>query len=73
VSDNLKFLANGLRPLLIELRKAQTDAAADPQATISPARLGRWIGAIEAVLEKAGQGSDDATIAANDLNASNDE
>jgi hypothetical protein len=33
----------------------------------------RWIGAIEAVLEKAGQGSDDATIAANDLNASNDE
>jgi hypothetical protein len=73
VTEKIEALARGLRPLLVEIRKAQAEIMADPRAKVSAARLDRWAEAIEAFLVNVGEGTLGAgTIALEDLNSEND-
>jgi hypothetical protein len=70
VTEKIETFVRGLRPLLLEIRKAQAEIMADPRAKVSAARLDRWAEAIEAFLENVGEGRlGGGTIALEELNS----
>jgi hypothetical protein len=73
VTEKIETREGGLRPLLVEIRKAQAETVAHPRAKVSAARLDRWARSIEAFLENVGQGTlGGGTIALEELNSAND-
>jgi hypothetical protein len=57
MTEKIETLERGLRPLLVEIRKARTETMAHPRANVSAARLDRWAAALEAFLENVGEGT----------------
>jgi hypothetical protein len=73
VTEKFETLIKGLRPRLVEMRKAKAELVADPCAKVSAARLDRWAEAIEPFLENVGEGTlGGRTIALEELNFEND-
>ena len=73
MTEKFETPERGLRPLPVEIRKAQAETMADPRARVSAASLDRWAGAVEAFLENEGEGTlGGGTIALEELNSEND-
>ena len=73
MTEQIGTREGGLRPLLVEIRKARAETMADPRAKVSAARLDHWAETIEAFLENVGQGTlRGGTIALEELNSAND-
>ena len=73
MTEKFETLERGLRPLLVEIRKAQAETMADPRAKVSAGRLDRWAEAVEAFLENEGEGTlGGGTIPLEELNSAND-